>query len=329
MQENESESKKAEELARKNPTIATAIYYASRAIHTKELNVNGKIDTLMEDRNALRTRTERNRLILEAAIQACDELIPYYQKAKKVLENHQETDSEAMFIDAETKDEPFDFDTVEEYFKKGNFAYPLTESTKLSSCVEDKNVLDKKIKWTRRRALCLREEAIEKAIDAQDRQIDIDYVELVGKAKILGKDKNFKEAVKLLEQAFKLETSLSKEDVVWGLATTYYIQRKLNKAIKMFEVLVDKYPNNQYKFEYGTVLLNKDIQKGFSMIQEVMNETSEFDFFYKTIGDFWKNKQQPDKALQAYIEYSKKFPEDNTIENSIKECTDAIKGANQ
>jgi hypothetical protein len=66
--------------------------------------------------------------------------------------------------------------------------------------------------------------------------------------------------------------------------------------------------------------MNHSIKKGLAIISEVMNETNQFDFFYKSIGDFWNRRGEYKKAIDAYNEYSKKFPEDLSVENNIKHC---------
>ena len=124
-----------------------------------------------------------------------------------------------------------------------------------------------------------------------------------------------------------MKTSNSKEEVLWGLATTYYLQKKKKKALKLFKELTIKFPESlQYKFEYGTILINFDTKKALMIIQDVMNQTHQYDYFYKSIGDFWYLRKDYQKAIKSYTEYSKIFPDDVDAEKKTKKCFELLKG---
>jgi len=341
MQLNEEFSTKAQEIAKRNPTLNVAIYYASRQLHAREYSLEAfrnKTVTkdemqkqLVENKEDLKIRCERNKLILEAAEKHSKELIPMYEEALKLLKNFMLTKDESLLT--MPNDDRFKIEDVGKWFDKGNFAYPYLESQKIINEYLEKEMLrDDFFEFAYKslsKAIEMREESIKKAIQIPDRGNDLLYLEMIDAAHNLGKEKKYKEALTILKKAYALNTTHNNEKALWGIATAQFLLEDKEGSIKSFQKLIEENPNNsKYKFELGCILLNDQrfYNEGVSTLQKVFEETKEYDYFYKTLGEFLQKKERYQEAIQAYTEYSKSFSEDISIKDNIKLCFEMMKG---
>ncbi len=321
MEQNRIFSTEAEKEAKKNPTLSVAIYYAQREIFSRELNVTGTITHLIKNKKDLKIRCKRNKYILEAAIKGCNELLPFYKEEKRKIEIYAETKDESIFY-SDIEDPEVTFDMYEEWIKKGNFAFPLISLKDVPNKSEEEY---EKLQVIHNQAIKLRAVSIKKAKERTDRKNDIHYLEYIEDAFELGKDKKWKNALKLLKKAFELKTTHDNEKALWGLATTYFLLKNKEKSSESFKKLIKLCPDNiRYEFEYGCSILHNNIEDGIKIIKKIFEKTEQFDFFYKTIGDILYSKDRKEEALDAYKHYSKLYTDDINVKNKIKELEDIL-----
>jgi hypothetical protein len=334
MQQNEIYSNKAQDIAKKNPTLNVAIYYASREIHAREFSLEKfkdeeatketMVKQLIENRKDLQLRCDRNRLILEAAKLCSKQLIPMYQEALKLLEKFRETKDESLLT--QSSEDNFKIEDSEKWFEKNNFAYPYLESKKI---LERRPLLTgESIDDVYDKAIEMRAESIAHAELIPDRSNDLEYLNLCEQAHELGKEKKYKDALKILKKAYELKTTHKNEKALWGIATAEFILERKEESRNAFTKLIKINPDNlKYKFEYGCIMLNdpKLSEQGLNYLKEVFEKTKEFDFFYKTIGEFLFKKNRFQESIQAYSEYLKSFADDISIKEKMNLCFEGMK----
>lgn len=361
LDKNAEHSNKAHELAKRSELMNIAIYYASRAIYSKELKVDGSFEHISKNKKDFLTRINRNKLILNAAIKESTELLSLYEITRNllcyiesygddqyVLSHTKVEDGKVIIRDLEevenekaNKVQVFDLDSAEKYFQKGNFSYPYLEAKKAITYLRQKRSSNR--------------EAIKKAVDIQNialrmRKKTIDEAEsvfissrirerlkvksLIEEAIKAGKNKEFDRSISLIKEAHLLLPE--DELVMWGLASVnFFLAKKedgsvdpqyIDASIKHYKLLISKYPQNlRYQYEYGNVLLNLDPETGIKQIVSVMKKTEQFDHFFRHIGRHYFLKEDYEKAAEAYEKYVDRFPADFEALRVLAECYEKLK----
>ena len=286
----EEYSMAAEEAAKKNSLVTVAIYKTSREIQNKKVRVKADIKTLLKNEVNRNIRVERNKKILTAAVETAIKLKKIYRKTYELLISRK--------IDKEMGNENYkpNLDDVDKYFEKGNWAFPLLEARKLGNKEIEKKALD------------MRNAAIKKAKKRKNTDLYIEYLNLIRDSQIIGRDKmEFETALKMLKKAIKLFPK--EEKARWGLATALHFNGKHSAAEKIYKQLHNDFPENmRYKFEYGNVVLISDMDKGQNILEEVFNETEEFNSFLLHYARLLESKKKYEKAKTILNKYLKKHP---------------------
>lgn len=313
LDENYTYSIKACDYAKKNALIGISIFNANRMIHYQQYGTLRDIKTveertkkLLNDKDILDNRLEANRMILESAKKEAEKLLTNYNKTIEILQEYIETKDETILTDY--RDEHESLENVSEYFEYGNWAKPYLIAKRL--LVEDKNndeakkVLDKAIE--------MREKVIKKNINRKDRSKELKYHELIEEAQKIGQGGDFEKSLRLLQRAVDLIPD--KMEGRWGLATAYHHNNIIDKSLEEFEKLVKDFPDNhRFQFEYGSVLLLKDVNRGLEEIRKVMDKTEEFDSFLRHMGDLYNLVGNYELSILSYNEYLKKFEMDYDV----------------
>ena len=316
----------AETESKNNPLIGLAIYKESREIQSRKFSVdNFKKKYLLKEKGKedLKVRVERNKIILEASKEASIKLRKLYQESLELLEKYNKTKDESLLIDITP--EEIDLSDAEEYFERGNFAHPLLDIRKklygkflppFQKCLKEQ---DKKDLDIEQKALKIRNDLIKEAIENEEKEDYskiLKYNNLIEQSKEIGKREinngtfDFTSAIPILEEAQTLFPD--KEEVLWGLASSYLNCRRIDDAIKLYNKLIEKYPDKYvYQYELGIVeLRDGDIDQGIKRIEDLMKKTDQFNHFLIYIGDIYYEAGLYDKAIDAYSKYSEKFPTD-------------------
>lgn len=317
MQENEKYSKEAHSIAKMNALVTLSIFSASRQIMSSDLNVKGKVDHLVKSVRHLRLRLKRNKIILEAAKKASEDLLESYRSTRDLLQKYQETKDESLL--SEKENYKYSINDALDYFEQGNWARPLLDARMiLKNDINNEEAID-----VLQRSLEMREDAIKAAIDSKetDDGLLIKYNELIEQSLELGKketikdekDRDFSKALSILRKA--VETLPNKQEARWGLATTLHHMKYYDESIKVYKKLVEDFPDVlQYKFELGQVLIiSGQIKEGICIIKEVMEGTEKFDSFLRRIGQLYTEAGLHDQALSAFNNYLNKFPYDYSV----------------
>jgi hypothetical protein len=327
---NEEMSMKAENIAKKNPTITLSIYHASRRIFESDLNVEGKREDVMNDREKLKIRVKRNLHILNAAKTSAESLLPIYEEALILLEMVRDDNSHVLF--EEDKYVPLHYD-AKEYFDKGNFARPycdvqLIERGRVS-------LLPVAAMTIGRDATALRDSAIEEAKKIKDPTERIKIAVGLEDAKRLGKAGKYQEAfdilIKIHNMAYKAD--IYHEELEWAIGSCAFVlysrtqeSKLLLQATTYFKGLTKKHPDNiQYKFDYANVILSTDFEKGMELLLPVV-EDKRYDYFLKNIGRMYEEKCMYGLALESYRKYQKLYPNDVDIDILINSCRKKVNG---
>lgn len=263
MADNFKYSNAAHATAKRMPTVAVTIYWASRQIQTRELNVDEKPDHLLDDRKDLLIRLDRNELILKACRDAGRDLLKTYEEVERLMTDHIAGNGR---LDPTGETEAASIDDWQQYMDVGNWARPLLEARRIYHCTElssPKNIQANKIM---QKAYIIRADKIQVAreIQAADREAGRnklpEYMDLVGDAKQLGLDKKYEEAVAVCRRAIDLLPE--KENARWGLATALYFMERYDEAIAAYGWLVKNFPGvKRYQQEFAAVLQEK-VEKG-------------------------------------------------------------------
>ncbi len=338
--ENEMYANKAHELSKANSLVGVAIYHASRKIYHRDYildAVNKKTFRTIEERKKYAERymfknisdrkagIEKSIMILQSAYDAAEKLIPMYQEVQDIFEKYIISRNESLFVSK--PNHPIDLSDAEEYFKVGNWAHVLVDAEKAKK-ENIPMIINRDTLYTK--AKQMRDNDIKQAreLSKKERRQDIlDYLDYVERGQKLGREeKKFKEAIKLFKKAEKLYPK--KFDARWGLASAYFHERTIDKAVEYFKALHEDFPEfPRITFEYGLALLEKqtqyetaNIQEGISLITEAMGKSPEFNHFYKSLGDLYFDIKDYKKAKLAYEEYRKYFPADYSIDKNLALC---------
>lgn len=306
---NEKHSLAANELADKNPLVRLYIYNESRQIQSRQLKVKGKPGHLMKNKEDLKTRIARNKLILTAAKKASEELLQSYKQTQTVLEKYIQTCDEKVLVDQEQYIPSLT--DAEKYFEQGNWARPYTDAIMM----DDIERIGKC--WE------LRAAAVDKAIEETKNNSDlIDYNELVFSAQELGRQGDFKKAFTLLDRAEKIFPE--RFEARWGKATAHHHNKEFDKALEYYNQLIKDYPENErLRFERQLVLFDVDAVKGLSEMVTFLSTTENFQYFWRNIGKIYEATDKA-HALTAYQLYIEKFPDDIEVQNKIKEMEEDV-----
>ena len=310
----------------KNPLVNVAIYGASRRIQTRDLKVDASINHFLTDQKDAITRSDRNIIILSAALTTSKSLKKSYKKTLNLLKKYNKTKDNSLLESSEP--ESIDLSDAEEYFKAGNWAHPLLDAKK-AMLTESSKAYDKAEKIYNK-ALEMKEEAIKKAKEAENEDHDkmsdlLKYNALLKEARSIGRDdKDYSKSIKLMRKAVKLIPD--DPQALWGIATALHHAGKIEESITEYRKLIKKFPeNNTFKFEYAQVLLlNNQLQEGLREIGEVMEKTDEFDNFLARLGEIYFEANMFDEALTACNSYLKKFPFDYKIWHKKGDCFDKL-----
>ena len=314
--ENETYSKTAESLARLNPLVGISIYAESRRIQAKELRVKASIGHLLRDKDDLKIRVERNQIILKAAVKACNDLLPLFEKTFSILKEFKETGNEELLISE--KDYSFDFSLCDSFFKNSNWARPLLESKRgldLDLLYSQNSGIRSDVIDIYEHAIGMRSLEISEAIrkyKPDETDALLEYNKYVKEAQDAGREKKYEEALEKLEAAHKLKPE--HEVALWGIATTTHFLGNVDRALSAFKKLHELYPDNyRYTFEYGTVMLCTDIDAGLALISKVMEKTHDYDTFFMPMGDILISMNKIEEAEKSYKIYEEKYPFDKRI----------------
>jgi hypothetical protein len=314
----------AQKLIEKVSLIGLAIYGARRVIMHPKMTTKGGYEHLMKNKKDLKTSLERNRIIMQAAIDACRKLKQTYTETLACLERAIDHNSTDMLFFRQMEPKP-NIDDAEEYFAAGNFARPMIEAAKIIYSYDDE-ILCNRAKEVLSKSKKMLEEEIEKARTLPDLSNKIDCIQLIYDAHKIGKDqKNFKEAIKMLEKAKELDPE--SELVDWGLATGYFHDGQLDKAIEKYEDRLIKITSNpRYLFEYGQVLIQQgQVKRGIRKIFEAIEKSDgKFDFFLWVLGDTLCGMKEFKAAIDQYKAYLDRFPADYEVWMKLKEAAKQI-----
>ena len=319
---NKKYSSRAEELAKLNPTVGLAIFKESREIQTKELKVKEQLKNIYKDRDILETRFKRNKIILGAAKKQAEELIVVYKESLKILSEYSKTKDESLLID--NKPYEVSFDDVETYFEAGNWAHPLLDANRVLrnplNYEEGADLVAEEISVTAR---LMRTEAIEKAKEFQLKNNTDDILEynrLVEEAKEIGREANrYEESLELLKTARELMPD--KFPARWGYATSLHFLQRTEEAAEEFEKLLEENPDNhRMKFEYATILIAHDPDKGLGLMKELMEETNQFNYFRRQIGAINEKLGNIEKAVEIYKKYLEEYENDFEVWEKLGDC---------
>lgn len=328
---NEIHANAAHELAKNNPIVGIAIFHASRKIYSKEYILdaaNKKKFSSPEERkewveNYLfkniefrQAAIEKSKMILEAARDASEKLIPMYENVLKIFEQYIETKDESLFVSK--IEQKIDLSDAEKYLAAGNWAHVLVDCGKLKSPYIEVEAFFK-AKQMRQADI---DEANKKAKEER-RQDVFDYLRYMEEGQKLGREeKKFEEAIKLFKKAEKLFPE--KFDARWGLASAYFHEREIDKSIKYYKKLHTDFPEfPRIKFEYGLALIEdnpNDMKEGLKLVSEAMVGTSEFNHFLKDLGHLYYEIGNHAEAQKAYEEYKKCYPADNSVNTKLALC---------
>jgi len=320
---NEELSMKAENIAKKNPTITLSIYHASRRIFESDLNVEGKREDVMNDREKLKIRVKRNLHILNAAKSSAESLLPIYEEALILLEMVRDDNAHVLF--EEDKYVPLHYD-VKEYFDKGNFARPYCDMLLLKSR-EPINLLPSADVF--QYCILMRNTVIEEAKKIKDPTERIKIAVGLEDAKRLGKAGKYQEAfdilIKIHNMAYKAD--IYHEELEWAIGSCAFVlysrtqeSKLLLQATTYFKGLTNKHPDNiQYKFDYANVILSTDFEKGMELLLPVV-EDKRYNYFLKNIGRMYDDKGKNADAISAYCKYKELYPNDTEIDSLISNC---------
>jgi hypothetical protein len=324
MSTNEKYSTNAEHAAKDCPLVGVSILAASRKLHSNELYVEKtKVKDMLSDREGLKTRIKRNKIILEAARTTAKDVKKWCSTSLDILEQYKHTRDESLLTE-ESGYVP-NLKDADKFFKIGNWATPLIEarnyvniSNPLSEYILESHIITTK-------AENMREDTIMKWKKEPDMSDHIQYQALMDKARDIGmKEQKFKESLALLEKAKKL---IPKEfPARWGIANSLTILKKSKQAVKEYESLIKDFPDNiDIKFEYGCALLDIDVNKGITQMIEVMQKTNKYDHMFIHIGNLYMKAGENGKARDAYQQYLEKYPQDPNAKESLEKCNELIK----
>lgn len=334
---NTKYSDAARDAAKKNPLVAIDIYGVNRKIHSRELKVKGRGKDLLKN---LDTRVKRNKMILKAAKESAERLLPIYYEVGNMFDKIHAAASlnsyrfngttwKKIVLPFEKKvEEDISLKDVKKYFEVGNWSHPLVDARKIIASSKHNLWTDFKRKFglfeykVLRKAEAMKEADIKQAIIKavkERRQDKIDYHQLVKDAHKHGKEeKKFGTALTTLKKAINIFPE--KIEARWGYASTLLILKRTEEALEKYKGLVRDFPeNHRMCFEYGIALLsNEQIEEGMDVIIQAMAMSEEYNHFYKNLGELYLLQEKKDLAKKAYKEYLIHFPDDQEAKIRLK-----------
>lgn len=320
---NEQWSNKANACAKKNPLVSVAIYGVNRKIHGRNLKVKGRGKNLIKN---LDTRVKRNKMILEAAKESAEKLLPVYKDVLYILTRYKTTGDDSLL---QCKiDEKINLRDAKKYFKAGNWSHPFVDARK--KIAQNKTTWWNNIKQEfglfeygiMHEALERKRQAVAEAeakMLTERRQDKLDYEQYIKQAHDIGKNnKKFKESLRLLKKAEKLFPE--KLRARWGIASTLLLIKENEKSLDKYKELIKDFPDNKrMKFEYGIGLIgNNKIQEGIDQIEDAMKDTHEFDHFLRNMGRLYLMQGDKKKGKDTLKKYLKLYPGDAEVKEMIK-----------
>lgn len=298
-----------------NPLVSVAIYSASR--HIQSHAVNKKLEdgkNLLEQKDILLKRSDRNVYILSAAKKASEKLLISYKETLKLLEQYNITKDISILRNC--KIEEISLHDAEEYFKNDNYAHPYVDAINILK----KDSTNQEAIKVRNKAIEMRDNKIKEMQMFDKTDYNLIYSQLIEKSQKCGQKKDYQGALEALQEADKM--SPGQETVNWGLATTAFFLRKFEEAAEYYKKLLTMAPDNyKYKFEYGQVLLNiGNLSEGLKYTSEGMKDTQEYNYFFQRIGDIFFGIRMIPEAIDAYKEYIKYFPLSKEVHKKLIDC---------
>lgn len=302
--ENEKYAIKAQEIAKQSNILSLHIYKTSREIQRRDLKVNGKTSHLLKNQDDLEIRINRSKLILEAAKESSEKLKEIYIEVLEKLNNPIGKNFQPFIY--ENKKNKILIEIWEKLLENGNWARPLLESQDMMEFyINNSGSFEyQQSRLIYFKALKMKEDCINEGLLSPDLTNVIEYNNYIELSREVGLKKDFKKVLFYLKKAIKLPVDI--KEALWGLATTYHHIGKIGKSLKIYEKLIKMLPENKrFVFEYGQVMLMKDIQKGMDILKGVMNETHDFDSFYIRLAELefgMENYLEAKKLCQKYLE---------------------------
>lgn len=322
LKENEEHSKAAHAIAKKLQPVSLAIYSASRALYSRAMKLDLTIppEELIHKRNRkeLTHRINRNNHILTAAKAAAKELQGPYETALYGLTMHK--DGVSLEPTGETSTP--DLAKAKEYLKTGNWAWPLLEARR--ALKHDKaGTFTADINNIIAEAVLMREDATSLACESlradiiDDRDTVPQYEMLIEEAGVAGRDfQDYEYSLGLLLKAHELNPE--GEQALWGTATAYSHLCMYPESIAAYIKLIRLYPDDRYRFEKGQNLIKAGfVLVGLALIQKLMEHSSEFDHFFKVMGDIYVKLGRQGEARIAYEGYLQAYPGDRGVEEAL------------
>jgi hypothetical protein len=319
--ENEKYAIEAQEIAKQSNILSLHIYKTSREIQRRDLKVNGKTNHLLKNKDDLEIRINRSKLILEAAKESSEKLKEIYENVlldlneKEIVVSFDVDDYKTKYslklceiadLFSEREKPENLFNSWEKLLENGNWARPLLESedmreTFLNAVGSEEYQKSNLIYF---KALSMKDKCIKEGLLSADLTDMIEYNNYIDLSREAGLKKDFKKVLFYLKKAIKIPVNT--KEALWGIATTYHHIGKIGKSLKIYEKLMKMLPENKrFIFEYGQVMLMKDIQKGMDILKKVMKETHDFDSFYIRLAELefgMENYLEAKILCQKYLE---------------------------
>jgi tetratricopeptide (TPR) repeat protein len=310
MAKNEKYSNKAHELAKKLPLVILSIFNESKTIQQRELWVDGGTEYLLKNKDDLKIRVQRNRLILEAALNSSKSLLKNYKTTIKTLEENKNN----HFVPEKTS-----LDDAEEYFKNENFAHPYIDAKKIIQKESEGSDLYKKATKIIKKAINLRLK-LDLPVDHDEEDRLLMYNDLIEEASKIGREnKDFDRALKLIKYALWIMPNGTKAK--WGKATILGRIGRFDESINLYKELLEIDPDNfTYQFELALIYgKNNQERKCIELLTHVMINTDDYDHWLGELGTLQLNIGDKEAAKTCYELYLEKYPGDKDIWKKLHE----------
>lgn len=316
--DNYKYSEAANKEARRLPPVSTAIYWASRRIAARDLNVSQKVDHLLGDRKALMTRLERNEVILTACRDAARDLRKTYIECELLL-GAVATDPHALDPTGETQ--AASIEDADHYLSIGNWAKPLLEARRIvadnQASIEDlalaADIID--------RAYAMRRSQQQAEVERQANELAAgknlipQYLDLIADSRRQGRDANDMDAAIASIRA-AIDLLPDREEARWGLASALLHLERFTEAAEAYAELVKRFPDKpRYEFEYGQALvLAGSAADGLAKIKSAMARSQEFDQFFGALARLYLSAGMLAEARQALRAHREHYPHDKEVD---------------
>lgn len=319
--DNEKWSKDAQEAAKKIPLVGMAIYGATMRIMSHEVCLPGKANDL-KNKARLKSRCNRNRIILEAARDASIQLEKAYTESLRLLRSLLEADDRKNWYQLDPEPVP-SLSDAEALLAIGNWAKPLLEIRRMPEERHTPEVDQLMDRVTKIRMEQIAEaDAIRKRDKEDGRYAGALSNYLLVKARRAGAGKRepaeFAKIVPWLRRAHEADPKNS--SVLWALATTLHHSKLFEESLVEYDKLIEMSPDeDQFRFERGQVLLTiGNMQAGLNEVKLVMGKSDRFDAFLPLYGDILSGNGMDDEATLAYETYLLKVPLDIKVMRRLR-----------